>query len=207
MKGQGLTALQLDALREISHIGMGQGATALSQLLSERVELRVPRVAEVDIAQVPELLGGAETPVVGMTLQIVGDASGDLLLLLSQGSARELLSRLLGRPHQGPKRNLDELDSSALQELANILASVYLGVLGDLLGIALRPSPPSLAADMLGAIVDDILIAQSLGGDTVLMVETEFVGAPQATAAMVGHLFLLPAPSLLAALERRLEEA
>ncbi|MDW7643978.1 MAG: chemotaxis protein CheC [Desulfuromonadales bacterium] len=207
MNGQGLTALQLDALREISHIGMGQGATALSQLLSERIELRVPRVAEVDIAQVPELLGGAETPVVGMTLQILGDARGDLLLLLSQASARQLLSRLLGRSHPGPELVLDELGTSALQELANILASVYLSALGDLLGIALLPSPPSLAADMLGAIVDDILIAQCLDGDTVLMVETEFVGAPQATEAMVGHLFLLPAPSLLAALNRRLGEA
>lgn len=206
MNSQDLSALQLDALREISHIGMGQGATALSQLLSARIELRVPRVSRVDVAQVPELLGGAETPVVGVALQILGDARGDLLLILPQESAHRLLIRLLGKT-PGSALLLDELGASALRELANILASAYLGALGDLLGISLLPSPPLLAADMLGAIVDDILIALSLGGNTALMVETEFVSAPMAAESIVGHLFLIPDPSLLAVLGRRLEGA
>ena len=39
-------------------------ATALSQLIGETVYLHVPRVTVTDIAEVPDLLGGAERVVV-----------------------------------------------------------------------------------------------------------------------------------------------
>ena len=96
-----LTEGQLDALREISNIGMGHAATALSQLIGETVYLRVPRVTVTDIAQVPQLLGGAETVVAGITLQLLGDARGNILLIFPRESAQRLLSRLLGQPGEG----------------------------------------------------------------------------------------------------------
>lgn len=207
MNSKSLTAPQLEALREVSHVGMEQVARALSQLLAEEIDLRVPRVSKVDLAQVPELLGGADTPVVGITLGIVGDAGGDLLLILRPQSAHLLLQRLLGRRPSDTDLRLDELGTSALQEFANILASVYLGALGDRLRISLLPTPPRLACDMLGAIADEVLITLSLEGDTVLMVDTEFFGASLAAESIVGHLLLLPAPSLLALLGRKPEGA
>ena len=189
-----LTAGQLDALKEISNIGMGHAATALSQLIGETILLRVPRVEVTDLAQVPEVLGGAEQVVVGITLQILGDARGNILLIFPRESAHYLLSTLLGKQEKGLV--MHELGVSALKEVANILASAYLNALGSLLKMTLIPSVPLLAFDMAGAVVDYVLIQLSQAGDQALMVETEFHGR-KSTEAVRGHFFLLPDPASL----------
>lgn len=185
-----LSAGQLDALREISNIGMGHAATALSQLTGDRVELRVPRVTVTDIAEVPELIGGAEQEVVGVTLRILGDARGNILLIFPLDGARLLLARLLG-PAAVPSEP-DEISASTLKEVGNILASAYLNALGSLMRLTMIPSIPLLAQDMAGAVVDEVLIELSQEGDLALMVETEFCGGGPGQAAIRGHFFLLP---------------
>lgn len=189
-----LTDGQLDALKEISNIGMGHAATALSQLIGETIRLRVPQVSVTDIAQVPELLGGSERVVVGITLQVLGDARGNILLIFPETSASQLLARLLG--HKEKELEIDELSGSTLKEVGNILASAYLNALGSLLHMTLIPSIPLLAHDMAGAVVDHVLIELSMAGDLALMVETEFGDSPNQDS-IKGHFFLLPDPKSL----------
>jgi chemotaxis protein CheC len=71
-----LDELQLDTLRELSNIGMGHAATALSQLLRRGISLHVPNLTVTDIAEVPDLLGGAEMVVAGITLDVLGGRGG-----------------------------------------------------------------------------------------------------------------------------------
>jgi chemotaxis protein CheC len=190
-----LSEAQLDALKEISNIGMGHAATALSQLIGEQIRLRVPRVTVTDISQVPELMGGAEKVVAGITLQILGDARGNILLVFPRESAQRLLACLLRQEEKGLV--LNEISVSTLKEVGNILASAYLNALGSLLHMTLIPSVPLFAYDMAGAVVDYVLIELSQAGDLALMVETEFHGASSDAAAIKGHFFLLPDPASL----------
>ena len=186
---------QLDALKEISNIGMGHAATALSQLVGETIYLRVPRVTVTDIAQVPDLMGGPERVVIGITLRILGDARGNILLVFPEESARQLLACLLRQKAAEPM--LDEIGTSTLKEVGNILASAYLNALGSLLHMTLIPSVPMLAHDMAGAVIDYVLIELSQQGDLALMVETEFHGVASSTQGIKGHFFLLPDPTSL----------
>lgn len=186
---------QLDALKEISNIGMGHAATALSQLVGETIYLRVPRVTVTDIAQVPDLMGGPERVVIGITLRILGDARGNILLVFPQESTRQLLACLLRQSVAEPM--LNELGASTLKEVGNILASAYLNALGSLLHMTLIPSVPMIAHDMAGAVVDYVLIELSQEGDLALMVETEFHGGAAGTQGIKGHFFLLPDPASL----------
>jgi chemotaxis protein CheC len=190
-----LNNVQLDALKEISNIGMGHAATALSQMIGQTVTLRVPHVTVTEISQVPEHLGGAEKLMVGITLQILGDARGSIMLLFPQESAHRLLCSLLG--YQGKTLIMDEIAVSALKEVGNILASAYLSALGNLLNKTLIPSVPLLAYDMAGAVVDYVLIELSQSSDLALMVETDFAGEPGQNLAIKGHFFLLPDPTTL----------
>ncbi|MFA5517604.1 MAG: chemotaxis protein CheC [Desulfuromonadales bacterium] len=143
-----LTAGQLDTLKEISNIGMGHAATALSQLIGESIFLRVPQLKITPIGDVPDLLGGPEQVVVGITLQMLGDARGSILLIFPRESAHRLLSRLLGEKEK--TLILNELGASTLKEVGNILASAYLSALGSLLRMNLIPSIPLLAFDIEG---------------------------------------------------------
>jgi chemotaxis protein CheC len=190
-----LSHVQLDALKEISNIGMGHAATALSQMIGQTVRLRVPQVTVTEISQVPEHLGGAEQLMVGITMQVLGDARGSIMLLFPQESAHRLLCSLLG--HQDRGHNLSEEDVSALKEVGNILASAYLNALGNLLKKVLIPSVPLLANDMAGAVVDNVLIELSRSGDLAMMVETDFSGEQDREKTIRGHFFLLPDPATL----------
>ncbi len=197
--------MQLDALKEVSNIGMGHAATALSQMIGQNVRLRVPHVTIIEISQVPDCLGGAERLMVGITLQILGDARGSILLLFPQESAHHLLCSLLGR--QGKGLVMNEISVSALKEVGNILASAYLSALGNLLNMTLIPSVPLLAYDMAGAVIDYVLIELSQVGDLALMVETVFSGDPDQDIDIKGHFFLLPDPVSLDILLNAIGEA
>lgn len=193
-----LTDEHLDALREISNVGMGNAATALSQMVSDRVELHVPSVSLVDIVDVPDLIGGAEKVVVGVTMHIHGDACGNILLVFPEESAQRLVNKLLGKDDSASR--FDEMAESALKEVGNILASSYLGAMGSLIHLTLIPSIPAFAHDMAGAIIDYLLIELSEVGDHALMLETEFHSHRQDDAVISGHFFLLPDPATLGVL-------
>jgi chemotaxis protein CheC len=177
----------LDFLRELSNIGVGHAATALSQLIGRQVGMRVPKVSIVDLPSVPELMGGSEKVVSGVYLQVLGDARGAILLIFPDDSSRALISLLLKRVDEP----LSEMGASTLREVGNILASAYLSVLGNMLDITLIPSIPSLAHDMVGAVVDIVLSDLGVLGDTAFVFETEFYDV---TDDIKGHFFLLPDP-------------
>ena len=190
-----LNEIQLDTLKEISNIGMGHAATALSQMIGQRITLRVPQVSVTEIKAVPDQLGGAETLMVGITLQILGDARGSIMLLFPQESAHRLLCCLLNREERGLVMN--ELTVSALKEVGNILASAYLSAIGNLLHKTLIPSVPMLAYDMAGAVADYVLIDLSQGGNLALMIETDFSAGADDARRIRGHFFLMPDPQTL----------
>jgi len=178
---------ELDFLRELSNIGVGHAATALSQLIGRQVGMRVPKVTIVDLSSVPELMGGSERIVSGVYLQVLGDARGGILLIFPDESSKALLKLLL----KGEEDPLSEMGMSTLKEVGNILASAYLSVLGNMLDITLIPSIPSLAHDMVGAVVDLVLINLGEVGDTAFVFETEFYDIAE---DIKGHFFLLPDP-------------
>jgi chemotaxis protein CheC len=190
-----LNNIQMDILKETSNIGMGHAATALSQMIGHPVKLRVPHVTITKISQVPEYLGGAEKMMVGITLQVLGDARGSIMLLFPQESAHRLLCNLIG--DQGKVLIMNEVTISALKEVGNILASAYLSALGSMLHKTLIPSVPLLAYDMAGAVVDYVLIDLSKSSDLAMLVETDFIGESSSDLAIKGHFFLIPDPSTL----------
>ena len=190
-----LNNVQMDIPKETSNIGMGHAATALSQMIGHPVKLRVPHVTITKISQVPEYLGGAEKMMVGITLQVLGDARGSIMLLFPQESAHRLLCNLTG--DQGKVLIMNEVTISALKEVGNILSSAYLSALGSMLHKTLIPSVPLLAYDMAGAVVDYVLIDLSKSSDLAMLVETDFIGESSNDLAIKGHFFLIPDPSTL----------
>lgn len=188
-----LEHVHLDALQEICNIGMGHAATALSQMISKPVNLNVPKVHLAHLAQVPEIIGGAEQVVAGIYMQIWGEVRGNILLIFPKESAMALADLLVGEdsPHES---GLTEMHASLLKEVGNILAGSYLSTMEQLLNISLLPSVPSLAFDMAGAIVDYILIQLGQESDTTLVIEAEFFGHDK---KITGRFFLLPDPKSL----------
>ena len=187
-----LNPLQLDALKELGNIGAGNSATALSQIISKKIDMSVPRVKVYSIYEIPELFGGSENIVVGVLLRMFGDMQESLMFLLDEESARKLLSDMMLGQEVG---NLtDELPMSAMMEVGNIISSSYLNALSFFSNLTIIPSTPAFAYDMAGAILGTILYEVSELSDQVLLIETDFLGNGE---AIRGHFFVLPdLPSL-----------
>ncbi len=188
-----LSDSQMDALREIGNVGAGNSATALSQIIHRRVEMNVPRVSLVPLDQVPDLVGGPETMVVGIFLRVYGQAPSNIMFLLPKESAFYLADVLMGKKH-GETKNLDFMDESALMEIGNILSGAYLNALFCLTNLSLLPSIPALAMDMAGSILSVVLAQLGQMGDQALVIETEFLSEDDGIS---GHFFLVPDPGSL----------
>ena len=148
-------------------------ATALSQIINRRIDMDVPRVSIVPLEEVPELVGGPDTMVVGVFLRVYGKAPSNILFLLPRDSAFYLVDMLMGKKH-GDTQKLDFMDESALMEIGNILSGAYLNALFNFTNISLLPSIPALAMDMAGAILSVVLVQLGRMGDHALVIETEF---------------------------------
>lgn len=186
----------LDALREICNIGAGHAATALSQMTDRKVVLEVPKVSLKSLKEVPELVGGAEKLVAGLYLKILGQTRGTIFLIFPSDSAMALLN-ILGIHLEDDEDRLfeNEMASSSLKEVGNIIASSYLTAINNLTGLVLIPSVPSFAYDMAGSILDYVLIEVGRVSDAALVVETAFL---EVDNRIIGHVFLLPDPHSLA---------
>jgi len=160
------TDLQLDALRELANIGSGKASTALSMLLDRSVDISVPTARALSFAEAVEATGDAEQEITGIVLGIVGDLEGTVLLLVSPEDADTICSILGVEPGS-------EYAPSALGEVGNIVGSSYINALAEMTGIAIEPTPPATATDMLGAIVQTVLAGQAHAGDVALMLDSE----------------------------------
>lgn len=182
-----LNEMMLDILKELGNIGSGNAATALATMISKRVDMNVPQVKILEFQDVPKVLGGEETPVVGIYFEMLGEIVGNILFVLDLDSAKNLTNILFGR--EDSTNNLDEMDISALSEIGNILASSYINSLSGLTGLKLAVSVPSLTIDMAGAIISVTAIQFGYIADNVIFIETEF---EEGNNTVTGNLFMIP---------------
>jgi chemotaxis protein CheC len=164
------TELQLDALRELANIASGNAATSLAQMLGREVDLNVPRVLALPLADAVDACGSPEEATVSVVIPLDGDVTGVVLLLIEPEGA-EALCKLLGVDAW------DEIGESALREIGNILGTSCLNALASMTGLHLEPRPPHLTTDMLGAIVSSLALSQTASTELVLVLDSELAVA------------------------------
>lgn len=167
--------MQFDVLREIGNIGAGNATTALSQMLSAKVDMKVPKIDLLEFKELGELIGGAENIVVGILLTLHDDIDGMMMFLLEKAAAKNMVRLLLGG-YEGSDEGEDfsEMELSAMQEIGNIIAGAYLSSLSTLTNMTITSSVPYMAIDMAGAILSVPAIEFGKISDKALLIETEF---------------------------------
>ena len=154
--------MELSAVQEIANIGTGTSAGALGQLICRSVEIDVPRVEFVDLAEATERIGPLESEVFGVLTPVTGGIRASLLLAFPAESAGTLCGLLGTEAHT-------EMGWSCLQEIGNILTGSYTTAISQLTGISIEPEPPMVANDMLGAIVGSVLVASGSTSKVLFM--------------------------------------
>ncbi|MDD1678263.1 MAG: chemotaxis protein CheC [Methanomicrobiales archaeon] len=186
-----LTANQYDALRELGNIGAAHAATTLSQMLLSGIDMTVPEIQLLDIANIYQHVGDETSALI--VFQIQGEVSngGYILLHLPRASAIRLVNILLGNTDISAGA---EMDTSAIIEIGNIMVSAFLDATAGLLNLVMLPSPPSFALDMPHAAIETILAQQNEDLNEVVLFRTELRSQD---ALITANLLLLPNPPML----------
>ncbi|MDW7732985.1 MAG: chemotaxis protein CheC [Methanolobus sp.] len=171
MRIEELNELEASALREIVNIGVGNAVTSLSKMIGKQIKIEVPELKIEKIEKVPEIAGGADTVVSGVIMHVDGDINGYIMMLLSQETAEAICCTISGEDNTDI---FTEMNQSLIEEVGHILAGSYVSSLSEFLGLDLKISPPMQTFDMLGAIMDHILIEMSRNVESTLLFDTFF---------------------------------
>lgn len=147
-----LSSLELDTLREISSIGTGNAATALSDLLNREVRITLPDVRIMGYNEAIDWIGGPEAVTAGVLMGMGGQMSGVMLSVQKMEFINLVLETMLNVRVED-YGELDELCQSTLVEVGNILISTFINALSGLSDIAVSLTVPAFAVDMQGAIL------------------------------------------------------
>lgn len=182
-KKQLLSAEQVDFLTEMMNIGAGNAATALTQVLQYQVDVVVPRVFVIADTQELSILSSPSLPVVCARMGMVGDVSGGLFLIVPEEQKEDLI-RLAERAMMGTNQSwragitnskLDDLKLSVIAEIGNIVAGVYLTAIHDFCKLNIYHTVPTVATDMVQALLDESLVRLSRQVQHIIVVENEFM--------------------------------
>jgi chemotaxis protein CheC len=168
-----LSTVQSDAIQELGNIGAAHAATTLSQMLGSTVEMSVPAIKAIDIADLGTYMGEESAAMVAFELQGDIPHGGYIVFYISRESAIRLTNTMLGLTEIN--RPMNEMDESALLEVGNIMVSAFLDATAELLGFIMLPSPPALSLDMAHAAMSSLVAQMGEEVDEVLLFSTELV--------------------------------
>jgi len=159
-----LSPLQLDILQELINIGVGRAAGMLNQMVNTHIQLQVPVLRVLTPPQLEELYASRPNTVFSaVQLSFTGEFAGISALIFPPESASKLVSVVLGR-EEIPGED-DQLRSSTLQEVGNIVLNGVMGSIANILKEPLRYSPPDFVEDdianILGSVTGMILVART----------------------------------------------
>lgn len=169
-----LSSLEIDTLREIGSIGTGNAATALSAMLGREVRITLPEVRIMGYNEAIEWIGGAEAVTAGVLVELGGEINGIMLSVQQMDFVNLLLGSILGKSVQDYDE-LEDMESSALVEVGNIMISAFINALSTLAGISIRPTVPAFTVDMQGAILTVPMAAYGGQSDYILTIGGNFI--------------------------------
>lgn len=182
-----VTSNYLDVLKELGNIGAGNAMTALSQMISSKVDMKVPQVRLLEFKEVGNLMGGEEQIMVGVMLAVEGDITGSMMFLVERSCAKHLVNKMMmGMASEGDDFN--EMELSALKEIGNIITGAYLNSLSTMTNLTIYLTPPEITVDMAAALLSVPAIEFGIYGDNILLIQSQFFDE----VSIDGYFILVP---------------
>jgi len=134
-----LTDAEIDLLGEVGNISMSTAATALSTILSKKVEITTPNV---EITTLPEFLKSLTIPNVAIQVKFTKGLQGSNVLLIGVPDASIIASLMMGGDGQNPSPELSEIEVSAVSEAMNQMIGSASTSLATIMKREIEITPP-----------------------------------------------------------------
>ncbi len=185
-----LSDFQRDAIREVMSIGSGHASTALASKLKREIDICIPEVDLCPLEEVPEKIDVLDEITIGVYTEIKGDLRGRLLTIFSQEDALRLEEMISGKPAQKQKG----FSAATVTGVSDVLSANSLSAISDFFGMKIEKTPSETVRDILGALLQQVLLDISQHSEAVLFSKTEiFVSAEKFNCH---QMLFLEAPSL-----------
>lgn len=195
-----LSTLQVSAVKEMSNIGLGHAATALSEMTGRSFNMSVPSVESVPVLDLTGLLGGPEQLALSVFMPFEGDVEGYIAFLFPFAAAQSLWTMVLGRAPSSVDQ-ISDLEASAMIEVGNIINSNFLNAWSDMTELKMHATPPGLSVEMAQAILSSIVLEAEMNNAVALAVETAIFDESHSTS---GYFLCIPSTAGLETLFERL---
>jgi chemotaxis protein CheC len=177
----------LARIRELSERGLSRAAESLARLLGYPVRFTGPQIHPGRSSTVSDLADAAAGSLAALRIEIRGQGSGWILVLLPLPTVYRFLQVLMGTPAE--PRDLTATERSAIQEVGNIVASSFLSELGDRVGRRFLPSAPECYLTGVPEAVRDMLATvQHLGPDALVV----RAALEDGEGRIQGRIFIMP---------------
>jgi len=182
-------AFHLETIGTLATAGATAASEALS-LLTRRDAPAGPATAALrPVDEIALLLGGDDEPTVAVHFAVPSAPGAHLVVTFDPRAAVWLDGLLAPADEAAPA----DLRRSILLEAGNILAGAFLSAIANRRR-GLLTSPPSLAVDMAGALLDGPLVELTEGRDRALVLETALSARGETGDRPVGRILLLFPP-------------
>ena len=189
-------------LEELHNAGAIQASMSLTELTGAEIRVSFPESRLVPLGGVSELLGGAESAVGGVYVGVAGDLDAGILLVVPLAHLLALDDLLHRRP-EGTAERIEDTDTSALSEAANLIAAAFVNAMAGTAKMRLGMMVPEISVDMCEAVLDSVLARFDRAGDRVLLTQAEIAWGSRSPMGCELLVFLEPSSlhRLVAALQ------
>lgn len=189
----------LEVFLELGNIGAGHAATSLSEILQQQVEIDIPRIGTIPPNMLPKFYQTNNMPATAVYIHLMGDMECHFLFIFELPELKEITS-LMTKAITNQECE-SSMESSALEELGNILIGSFLTAISDFTGLNLISTPPMLVGAPFDSIISEFMVKLASDSGDALVFDTCFKRAGGYYAPT--QLMILPSPELRKLLIRK----
>ena len=165
---------KIDVLRELGNTGMGNAASSLAQMLSNKVEMAVPKADLVEKETAADYLHKLQTTSLGIVLTLQGDLKGSIIHIFRKSFAERVINFFFPAAIDSIA-DIDEMCMSVISEVGNITSASYVNAIAAMTGLFIDISTPLQCPDLAEAVLNP---SATNGGtdfsDKVLLIDNSF---------------------------------
>jgi chemotaxis protein CheC len=184
-------------LQQLFTAATHDASAAMCRWTNSLITLTLDEVCELPLTEACVELSLDDRRLTMVVLNLEGEIGGTMVLTFTEDAGRQLAASLL---HCAPGNDSEwsEMETSALAETGNILFCAYVEAITRLIDRQLVPSVPYFVQDYGASVLQQALVAQASGRDTVLVCRTGFHCANK---DLSWRVMFVPTTALRAAME------